>query len=518
MDFSLAADKQSLGWLEDGALPDAGTTFEVNYTLKNSNGVANDLYVGSVMRTIAESASYEMATLYAQMESVYKAGFVDTANGSALNNVVSLLGVNRVKAGRNTVKLRFSRSKGGQGNISIPAGTRILTKGGAIEYETIDDITMLNGQSVIVGSARDLVETNEGVPAEILVVIATPIAGIDSVTNPEASTTLDRDESDDELRTRAKNFLHGSERGTLGAIKNAIARQQVLADISEDAPGVINIAFHSGDLAPDQKDRLEKAVDDVRPAGIKVNYIYASAPQSVNLELRLTTVAGLLETDLKRVQETVQAQVADYFEKLPTKSAGSINKLIGIVLGQAEVDDVRILSAAVGVTDVLDKDNGVLSIEGVPTVLGQLTITDPSLPSQVLVTVRFPENEVPADSTAINAAMTEMLSYINEYNAQVSVANAQLRELSFGKFLYVLPLPGDEGKTLYEYDSVFGTVDEEPLPSSAERAPYEIEVVVTANTGISQILNSDVTPHYALSPFERLTFAGIEISVETVDE
>lgn len=517
VDFALGADKQSMTWLEGGALPDAGTTFEVNYTLKSSQGVANDLYIGSVVRTLAESASYEMATLYAQMESVYKAGFIDTASGPALNNVVSLLGVSRIKAGRNTVKLRFTRSKGSQGNISIPAGTRVLTTDGAIEYATIDDITMLNGQSVIVGAARDLVETNDGVPAGALVVIATPIAGIDAVTNTEASTTLDRDENDDELRTRAKNFLHGSERSTLGAIQHAIARQQILADVTEDAPGIINIAFHSGDLAPDQKDRLEKAVDDVRPAGIKVNYLYADAPQAVDLELRLTTVPGLLETDLKRVQDTIQSQVADYFAKLPTKSAGSVNQLVGIALGQAEVQDVRILSATAAENDVLDRENGVLAIEGVPTVLGQLTITDPSLPTQLLIIVRFPDDQAPADSSAITGAVTEMVSYINEYNAQETVANDQQRELSFGKFLYVLPLPGHDGKTLFIYDTQFGTVDEAALPTGASRAPYSVEIVLTSTTGISTLLNDDAAPAYNLTPFERLTFAGVEISAETSD-
>lgn len=521
VDFTLATDNQSLEWIDTATLPDAGTTFEVNYTVKNSEAVTNDLYVGSVVRTVTESAALEMATLYAQMESVYDAGFIDSATGSALGNVVSLLGIKRVKSGRNTVKISFNRSKGGQGDIFIPAGTRILSEDGAIEYETMADINMLNGQSVIIGTARELVEINDGIPADTLNVMANPIAGIDSANNPEPSTTLDRDENDDELRIRAKSFLHGSERATKGAIQHAISRQQVLADVTEDAPGVITVEFHSGDLAPDQRDRLEKAVDDVRPAGIKIDYLYASAPQSVDLEIRLTTADGLLETDLKRVQESVNAKVAEYFEKLPTKSIGSVNKLIGISLSHPEVNDVRILSATVDGLDVLDRDKGEINIGDSPTVLGQLTLTDPSLPSQVLVTVSFPDDQAVADSTVINSAMTEMLSYINEYNNKEEPSSptpneTQQKEISFAKFLYVLPLPGNDGKLLYDYDLVFGTIDEESLPMSADRAPYQVEVVITSSTGISTILNADSSPAYTLSPFERLTYAGVEIQAEAV--
>ena len=48
--------------------------------------------------------------------------------------------------------------------------------------------------------------------------------GIVGVTNPAPTAIAAQDETDAELRTRAKNFLHGSERATLGALEQAIAR------------------------------------------------------------------------------------------------------------------------------------------------------------------------------------------------------------------------------------------------------------------------------------------------------
>lgn len=54
--------------------------------------------------------------------------------------------------------------------------------------------------------------------------LAVPIAGVAAVTNPAPTSLSARDETDAELRTRAKNFLHGSERATLGALRQAIIR------------------------------------------------------------------------------------------------------------------------------------------------------------------------------------------------------------------------------------------------------------------------------------------------------
>src|SRR5262249_21431863 len=159
-----------------------------------------------------------------QMELVYQSGFVDTAQGSALDQVVALLGIDRVLAGRNSATLEFRRAAGTRGDIFIPALTRVLTTDGAIEYETTAAVTLVDGQTAVKVAARDTVDANDPVPAGALVLIAKTISGIDSVSNLEPSTVAANDEADTDLRTRAKSFLHGSERGTLSAIKQAIAR------------------------------------------------------------------------------------------------------------------------------------------------------------------------------------------------------------------------------------------------------------------------------------------------------
>ena len=87
-------------------------------------------------------------------------------------------------------------------------------------------------------AARDVLEAADPeargpLPAGTLTVLPAPIAGIAGVTNPAPTALTAQDETDAELRMRAKNFLHGSERATLGSIKEAIARQGITADVVE---------------------------------------------------------------------------------------------------------------------------------------------------------------------------------------------------------------------------------------------------------------------------------------------
>jgi len=517
VDFELQ-DNQVLVWKENGGVPDKGSTFQVNYIGGKSAGPVTDIQVGSVARTLLEAAALEMAGLYAQMELVYQSGFVDTAQGSALDQVVALLGIDRVLAGRNSVTLEFRRAAGTRGDIFIPALTRVLTADGAIEYETTQAVTLVDGQTVVKVGARDTVDANDPVPAGALVLIAKTISGIDSVSNSEPSTVTASDEADTDLRTRAKSFLHGSERGTLAAIRQAIARENVLADVSESAPGIVNIIFHGDDFTPEQKLRIERAVDEVRPAGILMNYSYAASPQAVDIEIRLTTQKGLLEEDLRRIQGDIKNKIADYFRKLEVKATGSINRIVGAALETAGVEDVRILGATVEGNDVLDRESGVLAIGGAPTVLGELIITDPNLPTLLQVSVRFPKNIAAPDKTAITAALNADIAYLNQLNAvelppSAGLAELAKRQLSFGRLALSLPLPAKTTLGMANYDAAVATGTAPTLPGIEALGNYSVQWTFISETGLGTIIDTTDSPMYVLSDFERLSLGGVEVQV-----
>ena len=68
--------------------------------------------------------------------------------------------------------------------------------------------------------------------------------------NPAATSRLDRDENDTELRTRARRFLVGAERGTRSALESAIAAEGVRAEVTEPEPGLVQVLLHGGAMDP----------------------------------------------------------------------------------------------------------------------------------------------------------------------------------------------------------------------------------------------------------------------------
>ncbi len=129
VDYRLVGDL--LEWQGGGARPDEGTPFFVNYVFGGPTGLT-DVNPGSVTRTIVEAVSREIDFLYAQLNQVYRAGFIDTASGSALDLVVSILGVERKPAERATGLVVFGRNND-PGEIAVERET--LLYGGQPSYE-----------------------------------------------------------------------------------------------------------------------------------------------------------------------------------------------------------------------------------------------------------------------------------------------------------------------------------------------------------------------------------------------
>lgn len=515
VDWSLDPAGDAVVWLDGAELPDEGTLVSISYTVAGAVAATDDLEVGGVLRTLLETVALEVAGVYAQLDAVYRSGFVETADGRSLDQVVALLGIERVLAGRATGDIEFRRSAGAVGVVTIPAGTRVITPDGAVAYETVEEATLEDAQRAVRVPARDLEPANDGLPADALIVLPAPIAGIGEATNPAPTSLSSRDEDDAALRRRARRFLHGSERATLGAIVEAVARQGITADVVEDPsqPGYVDVTPHTSVLTPEARLRLETALRDARPAGVVVRLRDAQPPRLVNLALRLDTSAGLLAADRRAAQREVRAAVEDYFATLPASADASTSRLAGLALGVAGVDDVRILdatwTAADGsdAADVLDLVAGILAIAGAPTVLGELQVADPALPTAIGVTVDHPDTAQPVDIVALEAALDAATATLNVANAAETTALD--RDLGYARLRTLLPLPDQDGVTLAEIDS--GGVP----PSAGEASPYRVSIVLTQAAGLATVLRAD-TDVYTLAPFEQLARDHVDVLVEAL--
>ena len=507
-DFKLSADAAQLEWIAGGARPDEGTAFEIHYLPRQREVAVNDLYPGSVVRTLMEAVALETAGLYAQMQAVYDAGFIDTASGGALDHVVALLGIERVRAGRNSTELRFTRAKNARGAITLPAGTRAATTDGAIEYETLADLTLADGQASAKVPARDTVASNEGLSADGLTLLTRPVAGIEAVTNPAASSRLDRDETDDELRTRARRFLVGAERGTRSAIEAAIAAEGVRCELTEPSPGVVEVLLQSGALDPTRRARLDAAIRNVRPAGVIVHVIDGSPPAKVDIELRLTTAHGLPDTELRGIQDRIRQRFADYFETLALKSDGSASKLVGLAMGVEGVEDARLVAARIGSADKLDAARGVIALASIATELGEVRISDPALASGLTLVVRYHRGQAIPDQAALQKAVEAAVASLNALADADDPANDARRVLGWGRLTKLLPLPGLTPATIEaQWAGAPGAAD-------GDVGDYTVQWVFTRPTGASQLLESTAAPAFALTTPERLSVARVAVEVK----
>ncbi len=518
-DYALQPNKQTLRWLSDTQTPDEGTLVFVNYLREDDSPSLTDLQVGSVLRTISESVALEIARLYAQLEAVYESGFIDTATGSSLDKVVALLDVERIQGTRPSVKVKFTRATGARGTINLPAGTRVLDAQVQVEYETTETVTMAENQNSVTVTARDLEPGNEPVAADTLTILAVPIAGIGTVTNPGPASRANADETDAELRTRAKNFLHGSERATLGSLRQVLAKQQVTGDVEEAAPGLVRITPHGDDLTPERLLQLDIELNATRPAGVKVVLNAPLTPLAVNLSLKLTTADKLVEADLRAAHAAVREATEAYFKALETRANASINQIVGRVLAVPNVLDVKIETATTTeivagspvVTDRLDRDAGIIDVAGLPTMLGELTVADANLPTEIDIVIEFPPDAAIPVQAQIEAALGQALAYLNELAADgVAPAEAQKRVLTLGKFLRVVPLPGHPAESLESYDSA---PDPDLLPTVAERAPYKVSVFLAQASGFTTALADDAAA-YTLVAAERMLLNSLVIAVE----
>lgn len=512
-DAELSRDGTAVLWRAGGARPDPGTLVHINYLRRDEPATLTDIEVGGVARTLVEAVGHELARLYAQLEAVRDAGFLESATGSALDKVVALLGIQRVPADRATAGLEFARAAGTPGAITIPAGTRVIDPDVQVEYETVETVTLAPAQTRVRVDARDVEPANDPVEAGMLTVLVVPIAGIAAVSNPAPARRAAAAESDAELRTRARTVLEGSEKATRGALSGVLARQLVHGEISEppDQPGTVVITPVAEDLTPERREQLTAALRDTRAAGVTVELTERQVPARVLLEVEVTTGPGLLDTDRAAAHETVRGAIEDYFAALPIAEDARVNQIVGRVLAVPAVQDVTLLSAQVEedgvVSDRLDRAAGIIALADTPTVLAELSISDAGLPTRADLVIRFPTGESVPDRTAVTTALEDAFTYLT---AQAALATSgPERVLSYGKLLRVLPDPVGEGATLTSFD----TADEPkpPLPTSAD--PYDVTLFVAQANGLTRILGA-AGDSYTLSTRERLALQTVTVEAE----
>jgi baseplate J-like protein len=425
--------------------PAPGSEIRVNYYPRTTEEkLLTDVQPGSVVRTLLETVARELAILYAQLDAAYESAFLETATGSSLDRVVALLGYRRYRAGRPVGSVRFSRRRGTPGDVMIPAGTPVTNSEDTIRYETVETRTMLSGESVAEVRVRGATDETPVVERDTLKVIQRSIAGIDLVTNERATTTSSSDETDVELRSRARVALLAASKGTVEAIESGLlqlpaVRSVRLEEAPNGVPGEIRVAVSLGagdgsTLPPEVLERLEQ----LRPAGIRVIAEPSGAlAASANVELVIAG-AGIPEPDLKSLQRWAASTIVTAVNAVAVGEPVRVGRLVAALLTDERIADARIKlgergkdAGAPGADLQPPKDRSV-RLDAADVTFGAAAIERPTAASgaPVLVDVRASIPAAPVSGTdpeAIRTAVTQRLdAYLRSLRADATITAATI--------------------------------------------------------------------------------------------
>lgn len=397
IDFEFGDVGNVVIWLDDGTLPDDDTPFYVDYFRVDSRSPLSDINVGSVTRTLTEAVGREVATVYEQINLAYLSAFVDTATGKSLDYVVAIFGLVRKTAEFAEGLVTFFRADGSDGNITIPAGTRLATTGGAVGFVTTQPRTLQRGQVRIDVPVRadDGFAGEPGlVAAGTITEMSQPIAGIARVTNLDPTLRAAADETDDELRLRAKAVLQGLGKATIAALDKAIrdggGTPVEFFDPNSPLPnrsevGTVTVVVDAG---PERLLSLTDAVHQTRAAGVLATLVARYV--FITPRVRALISGDLSNPGQEQVRRDVVAAVQAYVNTLEKGVPASGADLLAAVRAVPDVKpETVIVDVVVARADLAGPAGG-----------------DALVDALVQAAVLAPPPATPGDTSALRAALT----------------------------------------------------------------------------------------------------------------
>lgn len=359
IDFLYNAGQNAIEWQVGGKQPKDETIFYVDYFRTGSDSPLTDINVGSVTRTISEATGREIATVYEQVNRAYLSGFIDTAEGTALDLVVAILNIKRLTADFAVGLVTFFRDPAITGNITIQEGVLLATAKDEATFRTTQTRTLQRGQvriDVPIRAADDFPGELGIVDSGAITELDQPIAGINRISNFEATILGKEDESDAELRARAKAALRALGKATLAALARVIFEQR--ADLLEvwdpnsppankSEPGTAVLLV---DTEPERFASLRGAVEETRAAGVHVSLIARYIFFTPHLVIELTS--GLTPAGQLKVKEEIIVALQSYIDGLGSGDAAVGKDILSAVTSVEDVSKARVVEVLTWITDL----------------------------------------------------------------------------------------------------------------------------------------------------------------------
>lgn len=458
--------------------------------------VLTDVQPGSVVRTLLETMARELAVLYAQLDAAYESAFLETATGSSLDRVVALLGYRRYRAGRPIGTVRFGRRQGASGDVTIPAGTPVTDSQDKIRYETAETRTILAGESTAEVRVRGSTDATPVVGAKVLVVIQRSIAGIDTVTNDRPTTTSADDETDLELRSRARVALLAASKGTIPAMEYGLLQLPDVKSVKiEEEPRrvagelriAVTLAHGDGSTLPSS---VTQRIEELRPAGIRILAEVAGVLTAAARVRLVLAGSGLPAPELMSLRRWAAGTLSRAVAASGVGERVRVGRLAAALLADERIVDVAIAlaergkpPAAAGADLDPGPDRGVrLAEEDVTFEDAAVERPAGSSAGAVSVEVRASIHATPVGGTAAASLQAMLSERIERYLGS-------LRAGAVVNIAAVLEALRDDGS--YQVD------------------PLRVHLTITAGDQFAQVATGGAS--FTVGARQRLTLASLEV-------
>lgn len=285
-------------------------------------GFQPTLQAGDALYALMQTTAAQLVFLQAQVQLVNAIARAETSTGADLDTFYAQFGFVRLPGQAASGPVVFSNPAAASAQILIPVGTVVQTIGGAVQYAVVADTNeptfnpTLNayvlaiGQTSLTATVQALVSGSAyNVTAGQLAQIATPVPGINSVTNAEPIINGADAESDTAFRARFVLFINSLSKATYGAIVSAIqgVQQGIEFQLQEnvDVAGnphfgefVVSIDDGTGSPPSSLITAVFNAVDAVRGFTI-IPEVVAVADITTTIVVAIKAAAGFTVTALE---------------------------------------------------------------------------------------------------------------------------------------------------------------------------------------------------------------------------
>lgn len=277
--------------------------------MRNNTSAITDFNQGSVIRSIFNAVSSQIAHLYYDALKSFRESRITFASGSDLDVAVADRSIKRKGATKASVVLRFT----GILTTAIPTGTKVAT-GDGIEFATIVERYVgevvgdgADGNTVDIPAEAVVAGTSGNVRQETINQIIDTVDNITEATNPESSVGGSDYENDTQLRSRAITIFDSLAQGTQASYNEWTkqantevlrARAQVYHPRYSDATIVIHVVkTNAGIFTIAELESIENYIQVRCPLGLEVVCVNITWETiNISAQIRRKTGYSLQET------------------------------------------------------------------------------------------------------------------------------------------------------------------------------------------------------------------------------